>query len=91
MTSSRLYVGNLPYSATSDDVNKLFATHGTVKEVKIIESKGFGFVEMSTANEAEAARNALNGNDYNGRQLRIDEAKPQTPRTNTGYSRNNRY
>ncbi|MDD5091529.1 MAG: RNA-binding protein [Candidatus Wallbacteria bacterium] len=80
MNSSRLYVGNIPYSTTSDQLQNLFAGFGTVKEVKIIEGKGFAFVEMSDPTEAENARNELNNKDFNGRSLKIDEARAPKPR-----------
>jgi len=80
MHVSKLYVGNLSYSVTNDQLQELFANHGQVKEVRVIEGKGFGFVEMSSATEAEKAREALNGSDFEGRTLRVDEARPQRDR-----------
>jgi RNA recognition motif-containing protein len=82
MQGSKLYVGNLGYSVVKDELEVLFSNYGEVKEVKIIEGKGFGFVEMSNQAEAERAREALNGSDYKGRNLRVDEARPprSTPR-----------
>ena len=76
MQGSKLYVGNLNYSTTSADLEKLFSEYGTVKSVNIIGDKGFGFVEMSSSAEAEAAQEELNGKDFMGRKLNIDEARP---------------
>ena len=87
MQSSKLYVGNLSYSAVNDDLEVLFASYGEVKEVKIIRGRGFGFVEMSNQAEAEKAREALNGSDYKGRTLRVDEARPPRNRQRRGYRR----
>jgi RNA recognition motif-containing protein len=80
MQGSKVYVGNLSYSVTNEQLEELFANHGTVKSVNIIEGKGFGFVEMSTSEEAENAKQALNDTEFNGRPLKIDEARPQRPR-----------
>ena len=87
MQGSKLYVGNLSYSAVNDDLEVLFSSYGEVKEVKIIEGRGFGFVEMSNQAEAEKAREALNGSDYKGRTLRVDEARPPRNRQRRGYRR----
>ena len=80
MQGSKLYVGNLRYSVTSQQLQDLFAEHGEVKSVNIIEGTGFGFVEMGTPAEADKAREALNGADFDGRTLKIDEAKPPRSR-----------
>jgi len=84
MPGSRLYVGNLKYSVTNEELEKLFAQHGAVKEVNVIDGKGFGFVEMVDSAGAEKAKEALNGTDFQGRSLRIDEARPpqNKPRRN---------
>jgi RNA recognition motif-containing protein len=63
MQGSKLYIGNLPYSTTSEQLQKLFSEHGEVKQVNIIEGRGFGFVEMSEPSEAEKAEEALDGKD----------------------------
>jgi RNA recognition motif-containing protein len=63
MQGSQLYVGNLNYSVVNDDLQELFSNYGLVEEVKVIEGKGFGFVEMSTQAEAEKAKEALSGFD----------------------------
>ena len=89
----RLYVGNLPYSITEDSLSEKFSAHGTVESTKIItdrntgRSKGFGFVEMSTDSEAQAAIEALNGTDYEGRPVTVNEAKPMQPRGDGGGGR----
>lgn len=89
---SKLYVGGLPYSATESELTTLFAEHGTVESTRIItdqftgQSKGFGFVEMSTAQEAQAASTALNGSQLGGRSLTVNEAKPMEPRSGGGRS-----
>lgn len=76
MESSKLYVGNLNYATTEDELKEVFSAHGTIKEVIIIPRKGFGFVEMATPEEAEKAKEALNRTELSGRTLNIDEARP---------------
>ena len=76
MEGSRLYVGSLDYSVTSQELEELFSAYGEVKEVKIIGKQGFGFVEMSNQSEAEKAKEALDGSDLKGRTLKVDEARP---------------
>jgi len=88
MAGSRLYVGNLNYSVTSEQLKSLFAAYGNVKEITVIEGKGFGFVEMANVEDAEKAREGLNGRDFQGRPLRVDEARP--PRKKTGGERERR-
>jgi len=80
MQGSKLYVGNLTYSVTKEQLQELFANHGEVKEAKVIEGKGFGFVEMGSQAEAETAMKELNGTDFGGRTLKVDEARPQKSR-----------
>ena len=87
MQGSKLYVGNLSYSVTNQQLEELFANHGTVKSVNIIEGKGFGFVEMSSPEEANNAKDALHDTDFNDRPLKIDEARPQQPRRDYGNNR----
>jgi len=89
MQGSKLYVGNLKYSVTNDQLSELFGNHGEVKSVNIIEGKGFGFVEMSSSKEAGKAKDALNDTDFDGRPLKIDEARPPRPRSE--YRTNSRY
>jgi RNA recognition motif-containing protein len=80
----KLYVGNLGYQVSDNDLVKMFEAHGTVESAQIImdretgRSKGFGFVEMKTDQEAQAAIAALNGKDADGRALTVNEAKPRT-------------
>jgi RNA recognition motif-containing protein len=87
---SKLYVGGLPYSTTEAQLNDTFAAHGTVESARVItdkftgQSRGFGFVEMSSPEEANAAIAALNGTQMDGRTLTVNEAKPQEPRTGAG-------
>jgi len=86
----KLYVGNLPYSVSSSDLERLFSEHGTVQSAEVINdrmtgrSKGFGFVEMSSDEEAQAAIHALNGKDQGGRPLTVNEAKPREDRGGRG-------
>jgi len=86
----RLYVGNLPYSFSSSDLQNLFAEHGAVQSAEVISdrmtgrSKGFGFVEMGTDEEADAAITALNGQDQGGRALTVNEARPREERGGRG-------
>lgn len=83
---TRLYVGNLPYSITDDKLAELFSAHGTVASAKVItdrnsgRSKGFGFVEFETAEQSNAAIEALHGQDHDGRKLVVNVAKPKEPR-----------
>ncbi|HCM38936.1 MAG: RNA-binding protein [Bdellovibrionales bacterium GWB1_52_6] len=86
----KLYVGNLPFSATDQILSDTFAQCGTVESAKIImdrdsgRSKGFGFVEMSTEAEAQNAISKFNGADYDGRAMTVNEAKPMAPREGGG-------
>jgi cold-inducible RNA-binding protein len=89
---SKIYVGGLPYSATESQLNDLFAPHGTVESARVItdkftgRSRGFGFVEMSTADEAKSAIAALNATQLDGRTLIVNEAKPQEARSKGSHS-----
>ncbi|MBN2224846.1 MAG: RNA-binding protein [Deltaproteobacteria bacterium] len=76
MQGSKLYVGNLTYSVTNEQLQELFTEYGEVKHVNIIEGKGFGFVEMGSPEEAQRAKDELNGTEFAGRTMRIDEARP---------------
>ena len=87
MQGSKLYVGNLSYSVTSEELEELFSAHGEVKQVNIIHGRGFGFVEMSSPSEAEKAKEALNGSDFKGRSLKVDEARPPRSRERSDYQR----
>jgi len=83
---TKLYVGSLPYSTTEQQLTELFAQHGTVQSAKVIsdrytgQSRGFGFVEMATNEEAQKAITALNGTPLGGRTLVVNEARPQEKR-----------
>lgn len=87
--SSKLYVGNLPFTAQEDDIRNLFATYGDVTSVALISDRetgrprGFGFVEMNEAG-ARSAIEALDGKDFQGRNLRVNEAQERAPRTGGG-------
>jgi RNA recognition motif-containing protein len=87
MQGKKLYVGNLDYSVTTDELGELFAEYGDVTDVKIIEGKGFGFVEMSNQSEAEAAKGSLDGSDYKGRSMKVDEARPPKAKTSRPFRR----
>lgn len=91
--SSKLYVGNLPYSATEQDLQSVFSEVGAVESVKLItdrdtgRSKGFAFVQMASTEEAGQAINKLNGAEFGGRALNVSEARPMAPRDNSGGGR----
>jgi RNA recognition motif-containing protein len=97
---AKLYVGNLSYSVVEEKLQELFAKHGNVVSARIItdkfsgRSKGFGFVEMGSEEEAQRATAALNGTDFEGRKLVVSEARPQQPREERGggggYNRDRR-
>jgi hypothetical protein len=87
MQGSKLYVGNLPYSASNEQLEELFSTYGVVRQVNIIEGRGFGFVEMSSPSEAEKAKEGLDGSEFKGRTLRVDEARPPRSREKRDYRR----
>jgi RNA recognition motif-containing protein len=86
----KLYCGNLGYNVSSSDLDQLFAEFGTVKSAEVINdrdtgrSKGFGFVEMQSDNEALAAINGMNGKEHDGRTLTVNEAKPREARSGGG-------
>ncbi len=90
MNSKKLYVGGLPYQVTEDKLREIFSAHGAVESAVVImdrmtnRSKGFGFVEMSSQEEAQAAIDKLNGTDLEGRNITVNEAKPRQPRTGGG-------
>jgi RNA recognition motif-containing protein len=87
---SKLYVGNLSYNTTSSELEQLFGQHGTVQSAEVISdrdtgrSKGFGFVQMASDQEAQAAIAALNGQEQDGRALTVNEAKPREDRPRGG-------
>ncbi len=90
---NKLYVGSLPFSTTEQELSELFAPHGTVQSAKVItdrytgQSRGFGFVEMSTDDEAQKAITTLNGTQLGSRTLVVNEAKPQEKRSFGGGER----
>ena len=87
----KLYVGNMSFDTSSTDLEQMFAAHGTVESAQVISdrdtgrSMGFGFVEMSSDAEAQTAIDALNGQDCQGRALKVNEAKPRPERSSGGY------
>lgn len=87
---TKLYVGGLPYSVTDARLQEIFSAHGTVESANVIadkftgQSRGFGFVEMSSGSEAQSAISALNGTDLDGRTLTVNEAKPMARRDGGG-------
>jgi RNA recognition motif-containing protein len=91
--SSKLYVGNLSFDATENDLRDVFGAHGPVDEVKIVmdrdtgRARGFAFVTMNTEDGAKAAIAALNGKDWNGRALTVNEARPREERPGGGGGR----
>jgi len=90
MVGKKLYVGNLTYRVSSSDLEQLFSQYGSVESAEVISdrdtgrSKGFGFVEMSSDNEARAAIEALNDHEHDGRRLTVNEARPREPRPGGG-------
>jgi RNA recognition motif-containing protein len=90
---NKLYVGGLPYSVTGERLQEIFSAHGTVESANVIsdkftgQSRGFGFVEMSSSSEAQKAIELLNGTQIDGRTLTVNEAKPMARRDNSGGRR----
>src|SRR4051794_22273826 len=90
MSNNKLFVGNLSFNTTENDLQDLFAAHGSVLEAKLMmdretgRPRGFGFITMSTPEEAEAAINALSGKNIDGRDLTVNIAKPREERTGGG-------
>ena len=88
--STKLYVGNLSFDTSSEQLQTIFSEAGTVQSASVVEdretgrSRGFGFVEMSTKEEAQAAISALDGKDVDGRNLKVNEAKPRENRSGGG-------
>lgn len=95
--STKIYVGNLSFNVDDKTLSDKFAAFGSVQSAKIImdrdtnRSKGFGFVEMSNSAEAQEAIDQLNGSDFAGRAMTVNEARPMEPRTNTRSNNNRRY
>lgn len=95
--NKKLYVGNLPYNVTEGELRELFAQAGQVTDAAVIidretgRSRGFGFVEMNTPEEATKAISQFNGHTMNNRQLQVSEARPREPRANNGGSNRDNY
>jgi RNA recognition motif-containing protein len=85
MQGSKLYVGNVSYSTTSDELKELFSKYGEVKSVNLMEGRGYGFIEMSSTEEAAKAKESLNGTDFKGRTLKVDEARKPREKQNKGF------
>ncbi len=87
---SKIFVGGLPFAATEQQLSDLFAQHGSVTSAQVVtdrftgQSRGFGFVEMSTPAEAQSAIGALNGSQFGGRTLTVNEARPREARSDSG-------
>ena len=87
----KLYIGNLSHDVSSSDLEAMLSPHGTIQSAEVItdrstgQSKGFGFVEMGSDAEAQAAISALDGQDQGGRAIKVNEAKPREPRSGGGY------
>ena len=96
MSNNKLYVGGLPYSVTDGQLQEIFADHGTVESARVIadkftgQSRGFGFVEMGSGDEAQKAIQALNSTELEGRTLVVNEAKPMASRDGGGGNRGGR-
>ncbi len=90
MSQNKLYVGNLSFNSSEEDVREAFSAHGTVTSVNLVmdretgRPRGFAFVEMGSDNEARAAIDALDGRDLDGRNLKVNVAKPREPRSGGG-------
>jgi RNA recognition motif-containing protein len=95
--SKKLYVGNLGYGVTNSDLEQMFSAHGQIRSAEVImdrttgRSKGFGFVELETDEQATAAIAALNGQQHDGRALTVNEAKPRESRSGGGGFNHRRY
>jgi RNA recognition motif-containing protein len=93
----KLYIGNLSYDVSSSDLEALLSPHGTIESAEVImdrdtgRSKGFGFVEMGSDSDAQAAISALDGQEQGGRALKVNEAKPREPRSGGGGGGGRRY
>jgi len=84
---NKLYVGNLSYSVSNEQLKELFSGFGSVVEIKIIEGKGFGFVEMGSQADAEKAKKELHGTQFMGRTITVQEARPPKERQKGKYPR----
>jgi RNA recognition motif-containing protein len=81
---NKLYVGNLSYQTNKDKLTEIFSAYGEVTSVTIIEGKGFGFVEMGSSEAAQSAKEALDGTEVDGRNIKVDEARPRPNRGGGG-------
>ena len=88
MAAVKLYVGNLNYRTTEDKLKELFAQYGEVNSANILQGRGFGFVEMANPEGAEDAKAKLNGTEFDGRRIIVNDAKPRTERQ--GFERRER-
>ena len=94
---SKLYVGNLSFDTTDQDLEAAFSEHGEVASATVVRdrdtdrSRGFGFVEFAQEADAKTAKEAMNGQDLGGRALKVDEAKPPRERSSGGYGRGSRF
>jgi len=86
MQGKKLYIGNLTYNTTVEEITELLAQYGTVSDVRVIGDKGFGFAEMGTQLEAEKAKDALDGYEFKGRALKVNEARKNTGKPGGGRS-----
>ena len=87
MQGSRLYVGNLTYYVTRQQLEELFSNYGEVTQVNRVQGRGFAFVEMSNPSEAERAKEALDSSEFEGRALKVDEARPPRSESRGDYQR----
>lgn len=85
MSFNKLYVGNLNYKTTDEKLKELFSQFGEVTSVNILQGRGFGFVEMTTPEAAQEALGKLNGSDFDGRRLIVNEAKPRAEKRGEGH------
>jgi RNA recognition motif-containing protein len=81
MSAAKLYVGNLNYRTTEDKLKELFSQYGEVNSVNILQGRGFGFVEMANPEGAQDAKTKLNGSEFDGRRIIVNDARPRTERT----------
>jgi cold-inducible RNA-binding protein len=87
MSFSKLYIGNLNYKTTEEALKQLFAQHGEVTSVNILQGRGFGFVEMATPEAAQDAKAKLHGTEFDGRKLIVNDARPRADRPGGGGDR----
>jgi len=87
MSFSKLYVGNLNFRTTEEALKQLFAQHGEVATVNILQGRGFGFIEMATPEAAQDAKGKLNGTEFDGRKLIVNDARPRSERQTGGGDR----